>query len=129
MATTPFLMALTKPLRRNRQTTGRARGPAQADQATAIIVGYGRFGQTVAQMLLASEISVTLIDTDIEMIDIARFRRQGLFRRRHAAGPAASGRGGGSGADHVLHGWRSAEPDMIEAVHQAFPRRDLCARL
>ena len=46
-------------------------GGAAADGANALIVGYGRFGQTVGQMLVAQGIPVTLIDTDIEMIDVA----------------------------------------------------------
>ncbi len=45
-------------------------GP-RADGAGAIVVGYGRFGQTVAQMLMAGGVSVTTIDVDIEMIDTA----------------------------------------------------------
>jgi glutathione-regulated potassium-efflux system protein KefB len=48
---------------------------------TRIVVGYGRFGQTVAQMLIASDVPVTLIDNDTEMIDVAgTVRRQGQFR-------------------------------------------------
>lgn len=71
MATTPFLMALTKPFRDEpERDRGEREGPS-ADGANAIIVGYGRFGQTVAQMLIASDVEVTLIDTDIEMIDVA----------------------------------------------------------
>lgn len=35
------------------------------------MVGFGRFGQTVAQTLMAGGISVTLIDSDVEMIDVA----------------------------------------------------------
>ncbi|MBB3356652.1 MULTISPECIES: cation:proton antiporter [unclassified Novosphingobium] len=71
MATTPFLMALTKPLRNDpRAVKGERQGPT-GDAANALIVGYGRFGQTVAQMLNASGLTVTLIDTDVEMIDVA----------------------------------------------------------
>jgi voltage-gated potassium channel Kch len=36
-----------------------------------IIVGYGRFGQTVGQMLMAKRVPVTLVDTDAEMIEAA----------------------------------------------------------
>jgi CPA2 family monovalent cation:H+ antiporter-2/glutathione-regulated potassium-efflux system protein KefB len=72
MATTPFLMKATRKMREEPVKAGGERaGPEDADRATAIVVGYGRFGQTVAQMLNASDISVTMIDTDIEMIDIA----------------------------------------------------------
>ena len=37
-------------------------GPEQSPETSAIVVGYGRFGQTVAQMLMAKSIGVTLID-------------------------------------------------------------------
>lgn len=73
MATTPFLMML------GRKFSGVERepvrddldGPEKSTQAEVVIVGYGRFGQTVAQMLIAAEIGVTVIDNDAEMIDIA----------------------------------------------------------
>ncbi|NKJ41153.1 cation:proton antiporter domain-containing protein [Novosphingobium sp. SG720] len=71
MATTPFLMALTKPLRADPRAVKSERQGPTGDAANALIVGYGRFGQTVAQMLNASGLTVTLIDTDVEMIDIA----------------------------------------------------------
>jgi voltage-gated potassium channel Kch len=46
-------------------------GPEVADQAAGIVVGYGRFGQTVAQMMTGAGFSVTIIDSDAEMIDVA----------------------------------------------------------
>ncbi|MDY7525209.1 cation:proton antiporter [Sphingomonas sp. 10B4] len=70
MATTPFLMMITQRIREEPIIAGERDGPT-ADGANALIVGYGRFGQTVAQMLIAQGVPVTLIDTDIEMIDIA----------------------------------------------------------
>ena len=36
-----------------------------------IVVGYGRFGQTAAQMLMAKRVAVTLVDTEAEMIEVA----------------------------------------------------------
>ncbi|TPG14535.1 cation:proton antiporter [Sphingomonas oligophenolica] len=71
MATTPFLMTVTRRFRAAPIDSKGDRDGPRADGANALIVGYGRFGQTVGQMLLASDIPVTLIDTDIEMIDIA----------------------------------------------------------
>jgi len=72
MATTPFLMMAT---RRFRADPDKKRGDTpegpRHDGASAVVVGYGRFGQTVAQMLLAQGISVTVIDRDVEMIEIA----------------------------------------------------------
>ena len=71
MATTPFLMMATRRIRREPAAAEEREGP-RADGASALVVGYGRFGQTVAQMLMRRGIAVTLIDTDVEMIDMAQ---------------------------------------------------------
>ena len=71
MATTPFLMLLAQ-----RFNTGISASnahlddPANADRASVIIVGQGRFGQTVSQILQGARISLTLIDIKPEQIDI-----------------------------------------------------------
>lgn len=71
MASTPFLMAATRRFRNEpAPQKGEREGPSP-EGANALVVGYGRFGQTVAQMLIASGIDVTLIDRDIAMIDLA----------------------------------------------------------
>ncbi|MEO0061978.1 MAG: hypothetical protein RLZZ08_538 [Pseudomonadota bacterium] len=71
MASTPFLMMATRSLRREPGRKGEERAGPEEETASALVVGYGRFGQTVAQTLMAGGISVTLIDTDVEMIDTA----------------------------------------------------------
>jgi CPA2 family monovalent cation:H+ antiporter-2/glutathione-regulated potassium-efflux system protein KefB len=121
MATTPFLMSATRRFREQPVVTAERDGP-KADGANAIIVGYGRFGQTVGQMLLASDVPVTLIDTDIEMIDIAREfgakvyygdgTRLDLLRQAGAAE-----------AELILFciDGDQITRDMLEAVHEAFP--------
>jgi voltage-gated potassium channel Kch len=72
MATTPFLMRLTDWLesREERNAEG-LDGPEKSPPSSAIVVGYGRFGQTVAQMLQAKRIGVTLIDKEPNMIERA----------------------------------------------------------
>ena len=73
MATTPFLMIFARRL----NVGGKAQrrddldGPEQAGAAPVVVVGYGRFGQTVAQMLMGAGIAVTIIDSDAEQIDVA----------------------------------------------------------
>ena len=72
MATTPFLMAIA----RRFGGAGQAQrddleGPEAAENGKAIVVGFGRFGQTVAQMLFARGISVTLIDHNPQQIDLS----------------------------------------------------------
>ena len=70
MATTPFLMSATRRFRAEAKLDDEREAPRRAG-AGALVVGYGRFGQTVAQMLMAQGVSVTLIDRDTEMIDAA----------------------------------------------------------
>lgn len=62
MASTPFLMLFARRLEFAKPAAGHLDGPEESEQGDAIIVGYGRFGQTVAQMLMAKGFSVTLVD-------------------------------------------------------------------
>ncbi|WP_066555386.1 cation:proton antiporter [Croceicoccus bisphenolivorans] len=72
MATTPFLMMATRRIRAEANKDGGEREGPSAEGASAVVVGYGRFGQTVTQMLVAAGIKVTIVDRDVEMIDIAQ---------------------------------------------------------
>ena len=73
MAATPFLMMFNDWLDRRR--TGRdgagLDGPDESPPSQAIVVGYGRFGQTVAQMMMAKGIAVTLIDSKPSQIELS----------------------------------------------------------
>lgn len=73
MATTPFLMLFARFLeyRGGDDTQGELDGPEMANNGSAIVVGYGRFGQLVAQMLHAGEVSVTLIDKKPSQIELS----------------------------------------------------------
>ncbi|WP_067734525.1 cation:proton antiporter domain-containing protein [Novosphingobium naphthalenivorans] len=129
MVATPFLMMATRRIREIPVVAEEREGPQQ-DGASAIVVGYGRFGQTVAQILIAAQIEVTLIDTDIEMIDIASgFGAKVWF-------------GDGTRIDLLRQaGAEEAEliafcidgdqltEDFIHAVHAAFPQAELHARV
>jgi monovalent cation:proton antiporter-2 (CPA2) family protein len=68
MASTPFLMMLGRRFREAPADRSDLAGP-QADGARAIVVGWGRFGQTVGQMLAAQGLSVTMIDRKASQID------------------------------------------------------------
>jgi glutathione-regulated potassium-efflux system protein KefB len=73
MASTPFLMMVNDWLdRRSTRNAGAGLdGPEHSETTEAIVVGYGRFGQTVAQMLMAKGISVTLVDSKPSQIEIS----------------------------------------------------------
>lgn len=72
MATTPFLMRFIDWLERREERGGEGLdGPELSPETSVIVVGYGRFGQTAAQMLMAKGVGVTLIDKEPEMIETA----------------------------------------------------------
>ena len=129
MATTPFLMAATRHFREEPVAKDQARDGPKADGANAIIVGYGRFGQTVGQMLLAQDIPVTLIDTDIEMIDIA-----GEFGAKVYYGDGTRldllRQAGAADAELILFciDGDQIQPDTLEGVHEAFPNAAIYVR-
>ena len=129
MATTPFLMAATKRFREEPIAKDEPRDGPTADGANAIIVGYGRFGQTVGQMLLAQDIPVTLIDTDIEMIDIA-----GEFGAKVYYGDGTRidllRQAGAAEAELILFCMDGDQIDaeMLEGIHEAFPQAAIYVR-
>lgn len=71
MAATPFLMRLIDWLERREVLRDDLDGPELSPETSAIVVGYGRFGQTVAQMMMAKRIGVTLIDTKPAQIELS----------------------------------------------------------
>jgi glutathione-regulated potassium-efflux system protein KefB len=73
MATTPFLMMLNDRLDRRwaAREAGRMQEPDEWPTASAIVIGYGRFGQTVGQMLMAKGVAVTLIDWKPSQIELS----------------------------------------------------------
>ncbi|MBC2778205.1 cation:proton antiporter [Parasphingopyxis sp. GrpM-11] len=75
MATTPFLMALGRRFGGVQQQSADRDdldGPEAASDSNVIVVGHGRFGQVVAQIMAAANLSVTLIDSNPDQIDVSR---------------------------------------------------------
>ncbi|MFL6721033.1 MAG: monovalent cation:proton antiporter-2 (CPA2) family protein [Sphingomonas sp.] len=73
MVATPFLMRLTDWLEMREERGGEGfDGPELSPETSAIVVGYGRFGQTVAQMLQAKRIGVTIIDKKPSQIELSQ---------------------------------------------------------
>lgn len=129
MATTPFLMAATRRFREAPVARDEEREAPRAEGANAVVVGYGRFGQTVAQMLNAANIPVTLIDHDIDMIDVA-----GGFGAKVYFGDGTRLdllRQAGAGEAELILFCIDGEQigaDLVEAVHEAFPQAAIYVR-
>ena len=72
MASTPFLMMLIDRLDARDVDKGEGMdGPETSPASSVIVVGYGRFGQTVAQMLMAKGFAVTLVDSKSDQIELS----------------------------------------------------------
>jgi len=71
MATTPFLMRFIDFLESKDVARNDLDGPELSPETSAIVVGYGRFGQTVAQMMMAKRIGVTIIDKKPSQIELS----------------------------------------------------------
>jgi glutathione-regulated potassium-efflux system protein KefB len=132
MATTPFLMSLAR--RFGGEAAGAKlrglAGPEEADQASAIVVGYGRFGQTVTQMLFAQGLSLTIVDLDSEIIDIGD-RMQIKIYYGDGTRIDLLRQAGAEEAELICFciDGDQPEPDILEAVQAAFPKAKLLVRL
>jgi monovalent cation:proton antiporter-2 (CPA2) family protein len=129
MASTPFLMMATRRFREAPIDSQGERDGPRADGANALVVGYGRFGQTVAQMLIASGVPVTLIDRDIEMIDIAaEFGAKVYFGDGTRLDLLRQA--GASEAELILFcvDGDQIDAEWLESVHEAFPHAAVYVR-
>jgi monovalent cation:proton antiporter-2 (CPA2) family protein len=72
MATTPFLMKLSRRFREPPKAERSDLAGPSNDGASAIVVGWGRFGQTVGYMLASQGLSVTMIDKKASQIDVSQ---------------------------------------------------------
>ena len=81
MATTPFLMILAQRLARERYGSNVVLvDPAAAPPSNVIVVGQGRFGQTVTQIMQAGGHQVTMIDIKPQQIERSQiFGRQVFY--------------------------------------------------
>ncbi|QRN98695.1 cation:proton antiporter [Archangium violaceum] len=70
MALTPLLAALAPRLARTRAAPEREERFEDV-HGSVLIIGFGRFGQIVSQLLLPEGVDVTTIDNDVEMIEAA----------------------------------------------------------
>ena len=106
-------------------------GVEKADglDGTVLLIGFGRFGQVASQSLLARDVDVTIIDSDVEMIhSAARFG----FRIYYGDGTRldvlrASG-AGSARAIAVCVDDRDASNRIVELVRTQFPQAAVLVR-
>ncbi|MBB5710462.1 cation:proton antiporter [Sphingomonas xinjiangensis] len=129
MATTPFVMMATKRLRAEPAPSSEGLDAPRQDGSNAVVVGYGRFGQTVAQMLIGQGISVTIIDTDVEMIQTA-----GNFGMKVYYGDGTRidllRQAGAADAELLLfcQDGDGLDTEKLEGLHHAFPEATIFVR-
>ncbi|MEP9357502.1 cation:proton antiporter [Sphingomonas sp. KR3-1] len=129
MATTPFLMMATKRIRTEPAPSAVGLDLPRHEGSNAVVVGYGRFGQTVAQMLLAQDIPVTIIDIDVEMIQTA-----GDFGMKVYYGDGLRidmlRQAGAAEAELITfcNDGDKIDTEFLEAVHHAFPKATVFVR-
>ena len=128
MALTPVLVALAPRL------IGRSRAPEPEENfegahGNVLVVGFGRFGQLVCQLLLPMGFHVTIIDNDVEMLEAAtRFG----FRLYYGDGTRLDvlRAAGGERARLIciLVDKKEAATHMVDLCTQAFPLARLYVR-
>lgn len=72
MALTPLCLAVLRFFRSRQQPSAEGYERPDGLKAAALIIGFGRVGQIASQFLLARDYDISIIDTDVEMIDTAR---------------------------------------------------------
>ncbi len=131
MISTPFLMLFARNLEFAPDRDGPAMdGPEEAPRGSALVIGYGRFGQTVAQMLHAVDCSVTLIDKKPSQIE-----RSGRFDTKVYYGDGLRldllRRAGADEAKLIIYCIDDAAFDAatLKPVVEAFPHAKVLARV
>ena len=131
MAATPFLMRLTDRLERMDERGGEGLdGPELSPETNVIVVGYGRYGQTVAQMLMAKRIPVTIIDADAEQIEVSEEFGTKVYYGDGTRTDLLSTAGADS-AEAILFCHDSSEltRDQLQTVLETFPHAAVMVRV
>lgn len=72
MILTPLFIAVMMRLQKNDAPSADGYERPRDLRGTALVIGFGRVGQIASQFLFARGYEVSIIDTDVEMIDVAR---------------------------------------------------------
>ncbi|MEL1249221.1 cation:proton antiporter [Aurantiacibacter gilvus] len=128
MVATPFLMLATRRIRQEPKGAPEGRQAPEPEGASALVVGYGRFGQGVAQTLMAGGLSVTIIDKKAAQIDLAEEFGSKVY---YGDGTRLDLlRQAGAGESQLIMFCQDELPDaeLIEAVHEHWPDASIYVR-
>ncbi|GAB2507989.1 monovalent cation:proton antiporter-2 (CPA2) family protein [Pseudoxanthomonas sangjuensis] len=129
MVLTPLLVLATRGLAPKAAQPLEGVEAADGQTGSVLIIGFGRFGQVMSQSLLARDVDVTIIDTDIEMIQSAA---EFGFKVYYGDGTRldvlhASG-AGSARAIAICADDREATDRIVELAKLEFPQAKLLAR-
>ncbi len=132
MAATPFLMLATRRFRKKAadKDDGRTREGPRQEGANAVVVGYGRFGQSVAQMLAHGGLAVTVIDSKMDQIDLSEeFGAKVYFGDGTRLDMLRQA--GAAEAQLIMFcpDGDQIDPELVEAVAGAFPQAAIYVRV
>ncbi|GHD67687.1 transporter [Luteimonas padinae] len=130
MALTPLAAIATRRVRRrDSESVPDGVEPASGQSGSVLMIGFGRFGQVVSQSLLARDVDVTIIDSDVEMIaSAARFGFKVYYGDGTRLDVLHASGAGSARAIAVCVDDRAAADRIVELVQSAFPQARLLVR-
>ncbi|VVS99313.1 cation:proton antiporter domain-containing protein [Erythrobacter sp. EC-HK427] len=128
MAATPFLMMATARIRREPDGAAEEREAPDNQSASAVVVGYGRFGQSVSQTLRMAGLSVTAIDKKASQIDIAEEFGSKVYYGDGTRLDLLRQAGGGDAQLIMFCIDEAPDAQLIESVKDAFPKAAIYVR-
>jgi voltage-gated potassium channel Kch len=103
-------------------------GPAKAADSTVIVLGYGRFGQIVTQLLHARGVSVTLIDTKPDQIERSKEFGWKVYYGDGFRPDVLRAAGGERARLMIITTGGAWDPKRLEPVRKAFPHLKIIVR-
>lgn len=129
MALTPLATLATRGARRRREVSMDGVEPASGQSGSVLIIGFGRFGQVMSQALLARDVDVTIIDSDVEMIrSAAGFGFKVYYGNGTRLDVLRASGAGSARAIAVCVDDSAAADRIVELVKEAFPQARLLVR-
>ncbi len=129
MAITPLGVLVVRRFNRAAGASLDGIDPASGQSGSVLIIGFGRFGQVVSQSLLARDIDVTIIDSDVDMIrNAARFGFKVYYGDGTRLDVLRASGAGSARAIAVCIDDRGAADRIAALARTAFPQARLLVR-